>query len=97
MVEGAGETRHCFGLHAVEHGRKIREENVVRETILLRVHALQSNVRIEHADNLNIGSMLHGFKESVHMTVNQARNREPQGCARYTQERGTRQNGRTKK
>ena len=84
MVEGAGERRHGFRLHAIEHGRQIRKENFVFESVLPRIHVLQRGIGIEHADDLNILAMLHGFKESVHVTVNQARNSEPQWCASYT-------------
>jgi len=54
MVERAGERRHRFRLHAIQHRAQIREEYGFRQSVAFRVLRLQRGVGIENAGDLHV-------------------------------------------
>ena len=79
MVEGAGEQRHGFGLHAIEHGAEFGEENGIGQAVALCVVSRERCVRLRDACDDDVFTLAGGLQEPVDMAVDQAGDTQAQG------------------
>ena len=77
VVERTRECGHCFGFGAVQHDHKFRKERGAGEGVALSIFVTERWIRIKDADNINVVAILQRPEESIHMAVNEPRDREP--------------------
>ena len=80
MVVGVREGRHGVRLRALQHDGEIGEEHRRVEAGLLRVCAVQRDVRLEDADDLHVLARLRRPQEPGHVAVHEAGDRQFEGA-----------------